>query len=170
MSKTKFLDLSLLFMEYIQAKFLLASMIISGFLIPVFNYIEKYVFDDWDAAQYIMWLLIADMIAGIIKHYQQHTLNFTKCMTKTFIKGMICVLTMIVCKSLSAVGTEFNTTANYLEYFGKLVSILYIALSALKNLYWISGKKLPIGWLVERLDSTAKKLNNEKTLTDAKNN
>lgn len=151
-------DILISFAEFIQAKFMLTAVIISGVLTPVYNYIEKYIFDDWDAAQYILWMVVVDTLFGIIKHWRNHSLSFLGFL-KSFVKFAVCIGVMVTCKGLASVGTEFESTGHYIEYFGKLSSIIYVGLSALKNIYYVSNGLLPIGWLIDRLETAGKKLN-----------
>lgn len=141
--------------DVIQAKMLLFSTLLAGVFAPVIPYFEKYVFNDWDFLGFLTSVFIVDTITGVIKHYQRHTLSLNGFM-RLFIKMTVVLGALIVTHATANFDPENKEFAIYTETVGHAAVMIYIALSALRNIHELSGGKLPVDWLMRRFENEVK--------------
>ena len=140
------------FFDLIQAKLLILSTLLSIAVGPFFHWFETYVFNDWDFLGYLTTVLIVDTVTGFAKHYRAHTVSNLRFM-RVFVKIGVCLGALMVTHALSHFdgGSDFTY---YFETLGHSSVMVYISLSALRNIHELSGKKLPIEWFMKRFEIT----------------
>lgn len=141
--------------DLIQAKMLLFSTLLAGVLAPIIPYFERYVFNDWDFLGFLTSVLVVDTITGVIKHAQKHTLSLNGFM-RLFIKMTVVLGALIVTHATAHFDPENTEFAIYTETVGHAAVMIYISLSALRNIHELSGGKLPVDWLMRRFENEVK--------------
>lgn len=141
--------------DVIQAKMLLFSTLLAGALAPIIPYFERYVFNDWDFLGFLTSVLVVDTITGVIKHAQKYTLSLNGFM-RLFVKMTVILGALIVTHATAHFDPENIEFALYTETVGHAAVMIYVSLSALRNIHELSGGKLPVEWLMRRFENEVK--------------
>lgn len=146
--------------DLIQAKIFGFSAVMGFIATPVINYFQRYFFSDWDFLGFLTTIFIVDTISGVMKHWKNHTLSLNGFM-RVFIKMFVSLGALFVTHALAHFEGAQTTFSSYTETFGQTAVIIYVATSAVRNLHQLSGKKLPLEWLMKRFEEIAPKPENK---------
>lgn len=126
---------------------LIASCIVTPFL----QFIEKFIFDDWEFLTYFAILIFLDTVLGFIKHLKLGSISslaWGKILVKLLIYGSILIMAHIL--------TEFTIDGKAMKLFQWIKTFAYAALivkegiSILENIGSINPKLVPT-WILKKL-------------------
>lgn len=122
------------------------------------GYANKVFLRDQDFIAGIVTVVIIDAFFGAWKWIKISKFNERRLAVGILEKLIICILAMVIFNVLIIGAGEHEEIVSYMNLLAVLVIILYPALSAFKNMFFISkGKFPPIGWMrkMESFNSTA---------------
>lgn len=124
---------------------------------PVLEFIEKYVFGDWEFVKFLIVLVVIDTALGFIKHFIAHDISsraFGMIARKLLIYASVLIVTHVLA-SFSVGGSPVGCLV-WFRYFACAALMVREAISVLENCETICPGLIP-KWIVRRLrefDST----------------
>lgn len=124
---------------------------------PVLEFIEKYVFGDWEFVKFLIVLVVIDTALGFIKHFIAHDISsraFGMIARKLLIYASVLIVTHVL--ATFSVGGEPVGCLVWFRYFACAALMVRESISVLENCETICPGLIP-KWIVRRLrefDST----------------
>lgn len=124
---------------------------------PILEFIEKYVFGDWEFVKFLIVLVVIDTVLGFIKHFMAHDISsraFGMIARKLLIYASVLIVTHVLASF--SVGGNLVGCLVWFRYFACAALMVREAISVLENCETICPGLIP-KWIVRRLrefDST----------------
>lgn len=114
-------------------------------LTPIFQYIKKYIFNDWEFLNWIFILIILDSFTGIWKAWKQKEVS-SKGFAQVIKKIMIYCIFLIVVHILEffTVKSKMNSVFGWIDNLAYSTLIVREAISIFENLAIIAPNIFPI--------------------------
>lgn len=132
---------------------LLMSFLTASAFSPYGQFINKYIYDDWEFLKYFAVALSVDLASGIVKNWLTKTICWEDGLIK-FARKLFTCLSILVMFHVFVNFDEGSASAfaqEYLDMIKNLMILSFIGLSAITNIYEISGGKFPPLWLISRM-------------------
>lgn len=167
MSSTKQLhtihDNLMFIFDLLQIKLVMFSISASTVLAMIGQFVKIYVFDDFDFLFVLGVLLVMDMMVGIIKSVIKDGKKISASkFIRIGIKFFNCMMILVSIHILQHYASPDGIGQDFFQTIGRSTCIIYFLSSIIPNVYILSDKKLPIGWLMKIIESAETKLNSEQ--------
>ena len=117
------------------------------FLLNIFN---AWFVDNQKFFVFMLYTLIANMIAGVWRHRKEKSFSWEKFFEKNFQMWIIIIMTYPLLEMLHII-TGDNMISDVFTVIIQLSTLLYPGSKLLKNMYIISNKQFPPTFIMERL-------------------
>lgn len=131
---------------------------IAWLLTYILGYANKVLLRDHDFIAGIVTVVIIDGIMGAWKWIKLSKFNEKKLAIGIIEKLAICIFAMVIFNTLILAAGDHPDIVSYMNLLAALTILIYPALSAFKNMFFITnGKFPPIGWMrkMESFNDTA---------------
>lgn len=153
-------DIFFSMIDFLQFKILIFSLSASTMIAMISQFIKIYVFDDFDFLFILGVLLIMDMTSGIIKAVVKDGKKVSASkFIRIGIKFFNCMMILVSIHILQNYASPEGIGQEFFQTVGRSTCIIYFLSSIIPNIYILSDKKLPIGWLMKIIESAETKLN-----------
>ena len=118
---------------------------------PLLEFVERYVFGDWEFVKFLIVLVVIDTSLGFIKHWIDHDISsraFGMIAKKLIIYASVLVVTHVLASF--TVGGEAVGCLVWFRYFACAALMVREAISVLENCESICPNLIP-KWIVKRL-------------------
>lgn len=118
---------------------------------PVLEFIEKYVFGDWEFVKFLIVLVVIDTALGFIKHFMAHDISsraFGMIARKLLIYASVLIVTHVL--ATFSVGGNPVGCLVWFRYFACAALMVRESISVLENCETICPGLIP-KWIVRRL-------------------
>ena len=118
---------------------------------PILEFIEKYVFGDWEFVKFLIVLVVIDTVLGFIKHFMAHDISsraFGMIARKLLIYASVLIVTHVL--ATFSVGGNPVGCLVWFRYFACAALMVREAISVLENCESICPNLIP-KWIVKRL-------------------
>lgn len=157
-------DMILFIADFLQIKLLMFSLSASTLFAMLSQFIRIYVFDDFDFLFILGVLLIMDMTTGIIKAVIKDGKKISASkFIRIGIKFFNCMMILVSIHILRNYASPDGIGQAFFQTVGRSTCIIYFLSSIIPNVYILSDKKLPIGWLMKIIESAETKLNSSES-------
>ena len=132
---------------------LLMSFLTASAFSPYGQFVNKYIYNDWEFLKYFAVALSIDLLSGIVKNWLTKSICWEDGLIK-FARKLFTCLSILVMFHVFVNFDEGSASAfaqEYLDMIKNLMILSFIGLSAITNIYEISGGKFPPLWLISRL-------------------
>ena len=161
-------------MEYGAIKYKIGAIFLTSLLVSPLAWFSEFIRDNIifspKFAVGLVILLLADLLAGVIKHLKLHTFDWAELFKGVSVKIAITIMGMAVFKSLANF-EEFDSLPSIRDYIilvGKIGNFLYIGGSAFNNMYIVTGGKFPpMAWM-QRMKKFSNDLNVSSLVKESK--
>lgn len=122
-------------------------------LMPLWDFINEYVYNDWRFAKFFLVILTVDTFFGIWKHWKYKTICFGSGLKKISEKLAVAGGTLIMFHVFQHFGAEPGDQGwidIYVLYLKGSLIFTYIGFGTAENIYEITGGKFPPPWIMTR--------------------
>ncbi len=126
------------------------SFSVAAFMVPVVDFVEQYLFNDWEFLASMMTLIILDTCLGTYRNLKQRTLsslNFGKVLRKIILYSTLLIVTHVFRHfKVHGVEVHFFTWMDYFMYSAIMVKELISILEHISSIHpglvppWIIGR------------------------------
>lgn len=153
-------DIMFSFVEFMQIKLILFSLSASTLFAMLAQFVRLYVFDDFDFLFVLGVLLLMDMATGIIKAIIKDGKKISAAkFIRIGIKFFNCMMILVSIHILQHYASTEGIGQDFFQTVGRSTCIIYFLSSIIPNVYILSDKKLPVGWLMKIIETAETKLN-----------
>lgn len=137
---------------------LVVSMMLSLLWSPIIffsDFLRNYFVPDEHLLKTVIALCFLDSVIGAAKSIKQKRFNWLILMIGIMTKLMVSYMATVILKLITN-HEEMTSSADFEMYFilvGKLMIMMYPAISAFNNLHYLTSGKFPPLWYMERYDS-----------------
>lgn len=120
---------------------------------PFIKFVNTYVYDDWNFFGFFVVALSVDLMSGVVKNWIKKSICIEEGLVKFFRKTFTCVGILVMFHVFTNFedGTASAFAREYFDMIKRAMILSFIGLSAIVNIYEISGGKFPPLWLISRL-------------------
>lgn len=111
--------------------------------------VKGYFIKDASFVVLMVFLMFADALFGMIKHYKLNNFSFKDLFFKFMIKLIMTFISMAIFNSFSEIkDIDSLGIDKWISLLGRLITFFYVAGSIFNNMFIVSsGKFPPIGWM-----------------------
>jgi len=130
---------------------------LQGFLVvlftPMFQFIDKYLFSDWETAIFLIVAIAIDSALGVYLALKNKEFTFQKMFNKMLEKTLIYMSWLVLIHILVSfkIKGEINNTLSWFEYVGYTVIFTKEAISVVKKIGSLKPDLVP-DFLIDRLE------------------
>jgi hypothetical protein len=128
-----------------------ASIFLATILFPVVEFVNEYIFSDWQFGIFLSIAVILDTVLGFIKHYKRgdiSSVGFAKLFNKIITYGAVLIITHLLVNF--KIGGERNIIFSWFSQVAYSAIMVREAISIIENLGYIKQDLLP-PWILRRL-------------------
>jgi hypothetical protein len=133
---------------------LLVAFVTASIVTSLWNFVNTYIYDDWIFLKYFAVAISVDLASGIVKNWLTKSICWEDGLIKFARKLFVCIAILVmfhVFVNFDKDGATAVFAKEYLDMIKRLMILSFIGLSAITNIYEISGGKFPPLWLISRL-------------------
>jgi holin family protein len=132
---------------------LAVSFLTASMFTPYWKFVNTYIYNDWEFLKYFAVAISVDLVSGVVKNWFTKSICWEDGLVKFARKLFTClgILVMFHVFVHFEDGAASQFAKEYLDMIKRLMILSFIGLSAITNIYEISGGKFPPLWLISRL-------------------